>query len=226
MGLNEDLNERVYDKTYNCPFCKKKFKSSEIKKGKTTFIEMDLGLRQKFEPLQPDYYYAIVCQNCGYAGVTKTFSKLNGIHIKNIQKNITPNYVPKKYPLVYDAMTAIDRYKLALYFSHIKEGNVSEKAYIAQKLGTIYEDIGKEKEAQEYNLHAFNWYNEAYINEEFPILDMEEPQLLYNIAYLAYKLDKKEEAKKTIGKLVVRKDLSSILKEKVEDFSELLKHEQ
>ena len=66
---NEELKERLYDKSYTCPICNKNFKAKQIKKGKTIFVEMDLGLRGKFKPIMPDYYYVIMCDNCGYTGV-------------------------------------------------------------------------------------------------------------------------------------------------------------
>lgn len=224
MDTNDNsLADSLYDKTYTCPVCKAKVKSKEIKKGKTTFVELDLGLRGKYEPIMPDYYFAIVCEECGYAGVTKTFNNISAINIKAIKENINPNYRPKKFPDFYDAKTAIERYKLALYFSHIKKGDMSEKAYIAQKIGLIYGDINEKTLEQEYLTHAYNWYSEAYLEEDFPILDMEEPQYMYNLAYLGYCIDKKEEAKKYLGKVMTNRDISTTLKEKVEDFMQLLK---
>ena len=223
---NECLEDRLYDKTHTCPVCEENFKARTIKKGKTIFVEMDLGLRGKFKPIMPDYYYVIMCSSCGYTAVEKTFNKTNGKHIKNIKEKINKNYLPKTYPKIYDADIAIDRYKKALYFAHIKQSDVSEKAYIAQKIGFIYEDINNDKLALEYNIHAYNWYNEAYMEEKFPIMDMEENQFLYNLAYLAYKTGNKDDAKKTLGKLVVKKDLSVTLKEKIQDFREILKDEE
>ena len=92
---NDDLQDRLYDKSYTCPICGEKFKSKDIKKGKTVFEGMDLGLRAKFNPILPDYYYVLICDKCGYAAVTKTFNKINNVHIKNIKENINKNYKPK-----------------------------------------------------------------------------------------------------------------------------------
>lgn len=223
---NEQLESRLYDKTYACPVCDHKFKEKSIKKGKTIFIEMDLGLRGIFKPIMPDYYFVIMCSNCGYAAVEKTFNKTNGKHIKNLKDKISKNYSHKIYPDVYDANTAIDRYKKALYFAHIKQSDLSERAYIAQKIGFIFEDINNKDLAFEYNKYAYNWYKEAYTEEKFPIMDMEENQFLYNLAYLSYKIDNKDESKKILGKLIIKKDLSVTLKEKIEDFRELLKNEE
>lgn len=222
---NDDLQDRLYDKSYTCPICGEKFKAKDIKKGKTVFEGMDLGLRAKFNPILPDYYYVLICDKCGYAAVTKTFNKINNVHIKNIKENINKNYKPKKYPPVYDAKTAIDRYKIALYFAHIKESDLSERAYIAQKIAFIYGDIDDKEQELEYNKHAYNWYSDAYIDEEFPIMDMEENQFLYNLAYLSYKIGNKDETRKTLGKLAVKKDLSNTLKEAVENFVEIIKNE-
>ena len=224
MGTNDnDLAESLYDKTYTCPFCKSKIKSKEIRKGKTVFVELDLGLRGKYEPIMPDYYFAIVCSECGYAGVAKNFEKLSAIQIKNIKEKIHPNYKPKVFPPVYDANVAIERYKLALYFAEIKSADFSEKAYIAQKIGLIYGDIGNIEEEQKFLKYAYSWDSDAYIEEDFPIFGIEEPQFLYNLAYLAYRIDKKDEAKRHISEVMTNRDISATLKEKVEDFMEILK---
>lgn len=222
----ENLEDRLYEKSYTCPICSNKFKAREIKKGKTVFKNLDLGLRGHYEPLMPDYYYVIICDKCGYAAVTKTFNKTNIKHIKNINEKVNKDYKPHMYPLVYDAEVAIDRYKKALYFSHIKGGDISERAYISQKIAFIYGDLKDEKRELEYNLHAYNWYNEAFLEEKFPIMDMEENQYLYNLAYLSYKIGNKDEAKKTLSKVIVKKDLTTTLKEKVEDFIDLLKEDK
>ena len=56
-------------------------------------------------------------------------------------------------------------------------------------------------------------------------MDMEENQFLYNLAYLSYKIGNKDETRKTLGKLAVKKDLSNTLKEAVENFVEIIKNE-
>ncbi len=220
----EDLESRLYDKSYICPVCDKKFKNKDIKKGKTIFIEMDLGLRGKFKPIMPDYYYVVMCDGCGYASITKTFNKTTNKQIKNIKENLNPNYRPKKYKSVLDGKEAIDRYKIALYFAHIKDSQQSEKAYIAQKIAFISGDINNKNQELEFNKHAYNWYNDAYIDERLPIMGMEENQFIYNLAYLAYKTGNIDEAKKTISKIMVKQDLSATLKEKIEDFVQILKN--
>lgn len=219
----QNFEDSLYQKTYSCPVCKNKFKSSEIRKGKTVFVETDLGLRQIFNPIMPDYYQALVCEDCGYAGVIKNFENLSPIQIRNIKEKTHPKYIPPKYPLVYDAKIAIDRYKKALYFAHIKGDETSERAYIAQKLALIYEDIKDEQNSAQYFNYAYNWYSEAYIEEDFPIMGMEEPHFLYNIAYLAYRIGNVEEAKKTLSKVTLNTSVSPTLKEKTDDFIQILK---
>lgn len=222
---NNDIKDRIYDKSCVCPVCEEKFKFKEIKKGKTIFIEMDLGLRGKFSPIMPDYYYVIICDKCGYASISKTFEKTTNAQIKKIKEKVNKNYKCEKYPDIYDAKTAIDRYKTALNFCYFKDASFSERAYIVQKIAFIYEDINEKSKALEYNKYAHNWYKKAYIDEDFPIMDMEEAQFLYNLAYLSYKTGDKEEAKRSISKVMIRKDLSSTLKEKVEQFIQVLKEE-
>ena len=85
---DKDLESRLYDKSYTCPVCDKKFKNKEIKKGKTIFVEMNLGLRGKFKPIMPDYYYVVMCDECGYAAVSKTFNKTTQKQAKKLEKKL------------------------------------------------------------------------------------------------------------------------------------------
>ncbi len=52
--------------------------------------------------------YIIICDKCVYADVTKTFNKINNVHIKNIKENRNKNYKQKRYPPVYDAKIDVD----------------------------------------------------------------------------------------------------------------------
>ena len=52
--------------------------------------------------------YIIICDKCGYVDVTKTFNKINNVHIKNIKGNRNKNYKQKRYPPVYDAKIDVD----------------------------------------------------------------------------------------------------------------------
>lgn len=220
-----NIEDCIYDKSRICPICENEFKSREIKKGKTRFVELDLGLRSIYAPIVPDYYNVIMCDECGYSAIEKRFNNLTLTNIKNVRNKRNTNYVPPKYPAIYDIEIAIDRFKKALYFCYMKESDLSEKAYICNKLANLYSDLKDEKLELEYRTHAYNGYKEAYINEKFPIMDMEEEQLLYTIAYLAYKIGKKDEAKKVLGGLIVKKTISYILKEKIQEFIEILKEE-
>lgn len=222
-NLDITIEDRLYDKTQICPICKSNFKSRGIKKGKTSLIEIDMGLRAIYKPIIPECYQVIICDNCGYASISKNFSKLGKINIEKIITNINKEYKPKKYPEIYTRKIAIERFKTALYFSYIKEGETSEKAYIAQKISNVYSDMNKTNEQQEYINLAYKWYEKAMAEEEFPILDMQENQYIYNLAYLAYKQQHLKLARKLLSELILKKDLEGFLSDRVDIFKELIR---
>lgn len=226
MSSEVNLEVCLYDKSQVCPVCSSDFKSRAVKKGKTRFVQLDLGLRSTYTPIMLDYYSVIICDKCGYAGVEKNFNFLTSRQKKSIQENVNKNYVQPKYPSMYNAEIAIDRLKKALYFSYIKNGDSSEKGYICYKIAGIAQDLKNEQLQQEYLEQAYKWYQEAHLKERYPMMGMEEDQVLYITAYLAYKMGKRDEAKKILGKLVIKKTLSYTLKEKIQDFIFLIKDEE
>ena len=140
-----NIEDCLYDKSQPCPICENEFKSRQIKKGKTVFVELDLGLRSIYKPIIPEYYNVIMCDKCGYTAVEKKFNKITSKNINNIRNKRNKNYIPPKYPLIYDTEIAIDRFKKALYFCYMKESDSSEKAYICNKLANLYSDLKNEK---------------------------------------------------------------------------------
>lgn len=223
---DKDLESRLYDKSYTCPVCDKKFKNKEIKKGKTIFVEMNLGLRGKFKPIMPDYYYVVMCDECGYAAISKTFNKITQKQAKKIREKVNPNYKPRKYHTIYDTNDVIDRYKVALYFCYLKDSTMSERGYICEKLAFLYAELNDEEKELKYNKYAYECYMEAYKKENLPIMGMEENQFVYTLAYLAYKIGNNDEARKFLSKIIVKRNLSTTLKEKVDDFVTILKLEK
>ena len=225
---NEQLTDEqilmcLYDKTFTCPVCEKTFKSKMIRKGKSKYIRSDIDLKPIYYPLKPEYYDVIVCNNCGYAAVSNKFDNLTYSQQGEILEKITPKYVKKDYPDIYDADTAIERYKLALLNCMVKKSRVGEKAYICLKLAWIYRDKEDRKNEFSYLKSAYDGFNEAFTTEKFPICGMDEDTLLYMIAAIGVLIGNLEDSKRILGKLIVKKSLTKRLKDKIIDAKERIK---
>lgn len=208
----------LYDKTYNCPVCESKFKARTIRKGKTRFVGSDIDLHSNYDPINPDYYDVIMCDNCGYASISNTFYHIGERQSKLIADNISIRYVHKDYPLVYDTDIAIERYKLALLNCMAKNA----KAYICLKLGWLYRDKKDIENEIKHLRFAIEGFNEAFTNENFPICGLDEQTLLYIMAALNFRLGEADESKRILSRLIVKRNLPERLKKKAEDLKELI----
>lgn len=216
----------IYAKSYECPVCGFNFKSKALRKGKVRYLESDLDLKSNCVPVQPDYYDVVVCEKCGYAALASKFEFVTDKQSKLIKENITPNYVHEKFPEVYNIDTAIRRYKQALLTCEIKKSKSGEKAFLCLKLAWIYRDKKDKENENIYLKKAYDGFNDAFINENFPICGLDENNLLYVLSAIAMDLGKDEQAIRTLSKLIIKKDISARLKSKAEDIKEIIKNRQ
>jgi len=221
--LNISPKDCLYDKTYVCPVCDNVFKARAVRKNKAKFTGNDIDLKPNYEPIQPDYYEIIMCSKCGYAAITQTFDKISPKQIDLILQNIKPNFKPVKYSEVYDAAEALDRYQKALLNWEAKKGKIGEKAFICLKIAWIYRDMKKEKEELDFLKASYDGFNKAFLKENFPICGLEENTLLYILAVTASKLGDNDEAKRILGRLVIKRNLGERLRQKAEDFKGYLR---
>lgn len=238
-----DETEFLIDKTYECPICGRKFKSIMPKSGKSKLISTDMDLRPVHEHVDLTKYDVIVCQNCGYAVLSRYHVGLTERQKKNILEKISHSYKSnmKKFS-TYTYEDALARYQLALVNAIVKQAKNSEKAYICLKAGWLMRgyaewlltDEGKAtenaKEKREHALkmeddylkNAFEGFQVAMANELFPIAGMDESTMNYLLAVLAYRFDKLEIAGPLVSKILVSASANSRTKDKARDLKDLI----
>ncbi len=217
--------ECVYDKSYICPVCDAHFKAKAVRKGKARFIDNDEDLKPNYTPIQPDYYDVIVCNECGYAAISSKFDLITYSQQENISEMISKNYIKRDYPEVYDVDTAIERYMLALDNCEAKKSKLGEKSYIHLKLAWFYRDKRDEAREIEHLKIAYDGFNEAFTSEKLPICGLDENTLLYIIAAIGVRIGYEEESLRILGRLIVKKNLTSRLKDKIFFLRERLKEQ-
>ncbi len=217
--------ECIYDKSYTCPVCGNPFKAKQIRKGRAKFVSNDDDLKPNYTPVHPDYYDVILCNNCGYAAISSKFDSITMSQQDSVSEKITPSYVKRDYPDVYDANTAIDRYKIALENCEAKKSKWGEKSYIHLKLAWFYRDKGDRENELEHLKIAYDGFNEAFTTEKLPICGLDENTLLYIIAAIGIKIGYEEESIRILSRLIVKKNLSSRFKEKITLLKDKLKEQ-
>ena len=218
-----ELEAYMMKRKFNCPVCSCDFESSYVRSSKTRLKRLDTDLKPIYEPVDPLYYDATVCPECGYAALGATFSSLLDKQADEIKKRITPNYKPKEYSLIHTASDAIERYQLALLNSVIKKGKDSEKAFICLKTAWIYRDENNTEKETLFLQSAVSGFVSAYENEEFPICGMDNPTLTYLIGELYRRLGNYEKAIYFISRVIGMHGANQRILDRAQDARELIK---
>ena len=233
-AFNEE--EVLFDKHYTCPVCDCTFTAKSVRTGKVRLLGQDIDLRPVYDKVDVLKYDVIVCDKCGYSSLIRYFGKLTVKQTRDIKSTIGINFkgINNDKP-VYTYNDAIARYKLALVTAVVKKAKVSEKGYICLKLSWIIRGKLKEKnlsaeERKKLSVEEISYVKNAYTallqalsNENLPISGMDENTLKYVLAYMAYRLEKNDEAIKLLGQIIMSKGANERLKDKARELKELLK---
>lgn len=229
----------IYDKSFSCPVCDKKFTSKVMKTGKTRLISMDLDSRPIYEGIDGNKYDVVECPECGYAAMVPYFQALLNAQIKMVREGIC-NKIKIQNPTgeIYQYEDVIPRYQVALACAIVKHGKDSEKAYICLHFAWLlrgYVQILEEeekltaekaKELQEQEQECLQKALEGLINarqkESLPICGMDQSSLDYMIAAVAYELEKDAIAAKMVSDMLVSPGTNSRMKDKARELKQLI----
>lgn len=215
--------ECIFDRNMTCPVCGNDIKVKSVKIGKVRMISQDTDFMPRYNNLNPLFYDIAVCPRCGYSAMIKNFGKLKEEQIRLIKSIITPKFIPKTYPDLYDVDIAIERYKLALLNSVVKKGKNSEKAYLCLKLSWLYRLKNDEAEEKRFSEQSLIGFKEAYEGETFPIYGMDKFALIYLIGELSRRTGKNDEALRWFSMVLVSMNVNPKIKELARDQKDLIK---
>ncbi|MHC1749194.1 MAG: DUF2225 domain-containing protein [Cellulosilyticaceae bacterium] len=218
----EKIEDILYDKTYECPICEKKFTSKAIRTGKNRLIKTDTDLKPQYSMVNPILYDVIHCE-CGYTALAKVFASLTPMQYKLIKEEICARFKEGPRNECRTTEEAIDLYKLALLNTIVKKGRFGERAYICLKIAWLYRDLKDENNEIIFLNHAVNGFQEAISTERFPVFEFDENTATYIIADIYRQLGKKEEALRWVSTLVLSSGVSPRLKEKAKDLKDIIR---
>lgn len=227
----------VYDKSFVCPVCEKKFTNKIVKTGKARLLGMDQDLRPRHEGIDTQKYDVILCPCCGYAAITRFFPQVTSIQQKLIREQISQKVHLHAYNgETYSFEEAVERYKLALVNAVVKRAKNSEKAYVCLKsawllrgyLEKLKEDpkaTSEEKEAaaqmeNSQMQNAYKGFLEAAQSESFPMCGMDEMTVNYLLAVMALRFKEFDIASKMTAKILSSPAASARIKDKARDLKD------
>lgn len=238
-----DETDFIIERSYECPVCGRKFKALMPKTGKSKLVSTDMDLRPVHEHVDLTKYDVIVCQNCGYAVLSRYYAGLTEKQKKTILEKISHNYKSDTtHKNIYTYEDAVARYQLALVNSIVRQGKNSEKAYICLKAGWLmrgYAEWLLTKEGQqtenaamkreqalkmedEYLKNSFEGFQAALAHEMFPIAGMDESTINYLLAALAYRFDRLDIAGTLVSKILTSPSAGARTKDRTRDLKDLI----
>lgn len=229
----------IYDKSFSCPVCDKKFTSKVMKTGKTRLVSTDLDSRPIYEGIDSNKYDVVECPECGYAAMVSYFQPLLNAQVKMVREGIC-NKIKIQNPTgeIYQYEEVIPRYQVALACAIVKLGKDSEKAYICLHFAWLLRGYAemleeeesltaeKAKELKEQEVECLQKALEGLINarqkENLPICGMDQTSLDYMIAAVAYELEKDNIAAKMVSEILISPVANSRMKDKARDLKQLI----
>ena len=226
----KEVNEKdyIFEKSFECPVCYKKFTESKVKTGKARIVKQDQDLRPVYMGIDVGKYEVTSCPYCGYTTLDKYFTLIAAPQAKLIKEKISKNFRKFSRHTVVSYDEALERYKLSLANSIVKKSKDSEKAYICLKMawtvrGYIenydraaedYDDKIEELRADEEELihNALEGFISARATESMPIAGMDQVTLDYLLSVLCLKEGRLDEAARFIVNVLQSKNASVRIK--------------
>lgn len=241
MSQNQHTDaEYVFDKKITCVVCDKPFTTKILKSNRARRIGSDADLRPRYEHIDTLKYGICSCPNCGYSAMHSAFTHISPRQINNIKEQVCVHFLPEDRrgwtDYTYDQ--AIHMHELALLCADAKLAKDGEKAYLHMLLAWLFREKQREAElisadvlrvletdrcrteADEHYKAAFEGFQQAMMNELFPIAGLNQPTLEYILAYMAFYFGKLEVSAKLIGSVLTTSSASRNVKERARDLKD------
>ncbi len=155
----------------------------------------------------------------------RDFNKIRSFQINSVKEKITPTWIPKVYPEVYNIDIAIERFKLSLLNYVVIGSPYSKKGFNSLKLAWMYRLKNDYEKEKLFLNEALESLKEAYSSEDFPMYGMDRYTAMYLIAELMRKAGNTEESLRWFSNVITCTGISSRLKNLARDQKDLIKEE-
>lgn len=229
----------LFDKTIECAVCQKSFPVRAVKNSKLRRLTPDSDLRPRFSYIDTLKYEVYSCPFCGYTAMTRYFDHISSMQRKLILQDVASKFMEgdnlmdsldlmdSRY--TYDM--ALERYKLSLYNTIVKKGQISEKAYTCLKISWLLrgkcEELIEEgeredsetvqtvrEEEQAFYEQAYEGFIKATSSEMFPICGMDQNTMDILLAEMAFKLKKYDAASRYVSGILISQTANRSTKDK------------
>lgn len=240
----DTTNEKnlLLDRRYTCPVCNAAITAKGVKSGAAKLIDTAVNLRPMYQNIDVTKYDVVLCPECGYSALTKYFGELHPAQIMYLKEKVAANFKKRKTSCdFYSYDMAMERFKLALLSTVVKEAEPSEIGFLCLKISWLYESMRDElnddseseakresydKEANAYSSKALEYLMKARMEEDFPICGMDMVTLDYLLAALSFMNGKLDAAMRMLSGVSSSREASDRLKNKAYDLKQMISEKQ
>ena len=196
------MNDNLYSKELVCPVCSKKFTVTKVKSRACKVLKRDSDFCVHYETVNPIYYDAWVCENCGYASQSDKFLDISPKESDLFREKLKPRWKKHSFEGERDVDTAIEAFKLILISNQLREAKSSDYARVCMRLAWMYRYKDDKEEETRFMGYALKYYSDTYEKESFPVDKLDESTCMFMIAELNLRLENYQESVKWFSRLI------------------------
>ncbi|HYK74551.1 MAG TPA: DUF2225 domain-containing protein [Pseudoneobacillus sp.] len=194
----------LYDKTYECMACKKKFTTKKVRSRFVKILNYDTDFYPSYhsEESNPIYYHINVCPNCGFSCSDDTSRYFPPNSLELIKEKISKQWSANSYEGIRTTEDAINSYKLAIYSATLKQEKHIVLAGMYLRVAWLYRYLENIEQEQRFMRLALHEYIQSYSVDDFKGTQMSEVKILYLIAELSVRTNDYMQAVKYLSKVI------------------------
>ncbi|MGE4283819.1 MAG: DUF2225 domain-containing protein [Clostridia bacterium] len=216
----------LFDRKFHCPVCNSHITARSVKASSIRILSRDSDFMIHYKNPNPMLYDICVCTECGYAASSSQFNNLSPTQIGLIREKICTKWNPKTYSPIYNLDIAIERYKLALLNSIVKNGKASEKAFLCLRLSWLNRLKNDTENEKKFSQQALENFLQAFEKESFPIAGLDEPSLIYLIGELYRRAEDDNNALLWFSRVLSNRTATNKIKDMARDQKYLMVQEK
>ncbi|HEX9059807.1 MAG TPA: DUF2225 domain-containing protein [Clostridia bacterium] len=222
-NLQQNLEQYVFERKVECPVCYKHITVPAVKSSAIRVVSKDTDFMTYYQDPNPTFYDVWFCKLCGYAAVSNKFSIISDTQKKLIRENISSKWkFNKKYPVVFDADTAIETHQLALLNSVVKLGRDNEKALLCLRLGWLYRLKGDEENEKRYLANALMGFTNSFLKDSITVPGLDEAATQYLIGELYRRTGDNSNALQWFGRVLSDRNAKEKIKSMTRDQKDII----
>ena len=128
----------VYNSKITCPVCDSEIEYTKVRSKQIRLLRQDTDFCPYYDGVNPLFYEAVICSECGYGSHITTFSNVDRYARAKIKEKITPKWQKRSFTGERDLLHALEAFKIVLLSLYAMDGPKSEIGKISLRIAWLY----------------------------------------------------------------------------------------